>query len=235
MKKKITFLILLCTFISHAQNVGVNTTNPQQALHIAGATGTIRVEGLNNPNNSYNGGGANNTFPLFVDNNGDFTINTSKSLQNSGGTIAWSPSSLTTSSITVPNTGTGNVTALLYSQTITVTKPSVLELKYSLSFSVKKDASNNIESSWARSVTNYFTLDAATRPYAQSGKCFYSNDTSANNASGIMYNGANAHIVLPSAGTYVLKLWGEVSSGSDRESTLVNFGTGASSFFLKLY
>lgn len=233
-KKYLFFTYLLCLNAFAQTGVGIGTTNPQQAFHLGSPTGTIRVEGLNNPNNQYNGGGLNNTYPLFVDNNGDFTLQ-NKVLQNSGGVIAWTPASLSTSSITMPNTGTGSVTALLYSQVITVTKPSVLEIKYSLSFDVKKDATTNLKSTWGRAVTNYFTIDSGSRKYGQSGKCFYSNDAAFINAQGTMYNGANALITLPAAGTYTLKLWGDVCAGPNRQATLVNFATGYSSFFLKLY
>lgn len=234
-KKYLFFTCLVCFHaFSQVSGVGINTENPQQALHLGSPTGTVRVEGLNNPNNLYNGGGVNNTFPLYVDNNGDFSLE-NKVLQNSGSTIAWTPLSLTSSSITVPNTGTGSVTVLLYSQSITVTKPSVLEVKYSLSFDVKRDAISNLKSTRSRAITNYFTIDAGTRKFGQSGKCFYSYDTASINAQGTMYNGANTLISLPTAGTYVLKLWGNVSTGPNKEATLVDFATGYSSFFLKLY
>lgn len=76
--KKFTFmpLIILLNFSLHAQvaGVGIDTSNPQQKLHIASPTGTIRVDGLNSPNNPYNGGGVDKTYPLYVDYNGDMTL-----------------------------------------------------------------------------------------------------------------------------------------------------------------
>ena len=70
--------VLLCLFVSctYAQ-VGINTTSPQEKLHIAGANSTIRVDGLNNPNAANNLGGANLT-PLSVNANGDLVVATKK-------------------------------------------------------------------------------------------------------------------------------------------------------------
>jgi hypothetical protein len=53
--------------------VGVNTTNPQQTLHIAGSLENIRVEGLNylnNPNNL----GMGNTTRVFVNSQGNLVL-----------------------------------------------------------------------------------------------------------------------------------------------------------------
>lgn len=47
--------ILLYTSIGFSQ-VGIGTTNPQEQLHIAGNTSTIRIEGLSNANNPLNDG-----------------------------------------------------------------------------------------------------------------------------------------------------------------------------------
>ena len=50
MKRTITILSLLfATYYANAQ-VGINTTDPQETLHIAGSTGTIRIESLNRAN-----------------------------------------------------------------------------------------------------------------------------------------------------------------------------------------
>ena len=55
--------------------VGINTTNPQEELHIAGSTSTIRVEGLNSPND-VNNLGVGSTTPVYVNTNGDLVLGT---------------------------------------------------------------------------------------------------------------------------------------------------------------
>ena len=49
MKKNIIYFFLLFSCFSFSQ-IGIETNNPQQDLHIAGATSTIRVESLNSIN-----------------------------------------------------------------------------------------------------------------------------------------------------------------------------------------
>ena len=74
-------LLIFSPFIFSQTGIGIGTTSPQQKLHIASPTGSLRVESLNEANNIYNGGDVdgdgdltNNTFPLYVDDKGDFTL-----------------------------------------------------------------------------------------------------------------------------------------------------------------
>ena len=74
--KKI-YLILGLLFVTPLafSQVGINTNNPQQPLHVAGAIETIRVDGLsavNNPNNL----GVGSTTPVHIDDNGDLVLGT---------------------------------------------------------------------------------------------------------------------------------------------------------------
>lgn len=69
----ITVLSLYTTFgLSQA---GINTSTPQEELHVAGANSTIRVEGLNSPNNTNNLGAGSST-PVYVDADGDLVLGT---------------------------------------------------------------------------------------------------------------------------------------------------------------
>ena len=54
--------------------VGIGTTNPQKELHIAGASSTIRIENLNTTNSAAFNDGV-KISPVFVDGNGDLTLN----------------------------------------------------------------------------------------------------------------------------------------------------------------
>ncbi len=69
-------LCLICQLQVVAQ-VGIGTTNPQQDLHIAGSSSTIRIEGLNSTNNTNNDGLTESV--VKVDSNGDLVIEKSPS------------------------------------------------------------------------------------------------------------------------------------------------------------
>ena len=53
--RKLLLGCILATSITQAQ-VGIGTTSPQEELHIAGETSTIRIDGLNSTNNPKNNG-----------------------------------------------------------------------------------------------------------------------------------------------------------------------------------
>lgn len=75
--KKITLYItiFLASNFMFGQ-VGIGTDNPQQELHIAGATSTIRIESLNSINEPILNDGV-KLAPAFVTGNGDITIDPS--------------------------------------------------------------------------------------------------------------------------------------------------------------
>jgi hypothetical protein len=250
--KLLLLSILFNTFFSFSQikGVGINEDNPQQALHLGSQTGTIRVDGLNSTNNTFNGGGVDKTYPLYVDENGDLTL-TLATFQNSDGSDALTSSTpLASTSVsipaatTLPNNGSRSVVILPY--TITVTKPSVLEVKYSISFEVLQNATTKLKSARARRISTFYTLnqDLAITPtarrYGQAAKCYFNNNTTivgdpANNAAqGNMFNSTTTYIPL-SIGTHTIRFYGEVNCGSTNEVTLVNFGVGTDSVFMRLY
>mgnify|MGYP006206653581 FL=1 len=72
MKNYYLLLITFCSIFTFGQ-VGVGTTNPQESLHIGGNTSTIRIEGLDQFNDPLNLGATALT-PVFVDNQGNFTL-----------------------------------------------------------------------------------------------------------------------------------------------------------------
>ena len=244
--KQFYFLLLLpLCFFSSAQNVGINVTNPQQALHLGSSTGTIRIDGLNDTNNIYNGGGFDKTFPLYVNNNGDITLALS-TFVNSDGTDAFvgttllpAASIIVPTSATLPNNGTRSVLILAYP--ITVTKNVVLEIKYNISFEVFRSTGVLLKNDRARRISNFYTVDApvlltTTPRNGQSAKCYFTNDTSAGivAASGNMYNSTSTYVYL-TAGAHIIRFYGEANTGVTNSQTLVNFGIGNDSVFMRLY
>ena len=83
------FILNSALFYSQVSGVGINETVPEQALHLGSQTGTIRVDGLNATNNSYNGGGVDKTYPVYADFNGDLTLK-STAYNNSDGNDVFS-------------------------------------------------------------------------------------------------------------------------------------------------
>jgi len=71
MKQYFPYLLFFCSYFSYAQ-VGIGTTNPDQEIHIAGISSTIRIESLNAINSSSNNGIK--LAPAFVDGNGNISL-----------------------------------------------------------------------------------------------------------------------------------------------------------------
>jgi hypothetical protein len=251
MGSKLAFISLLFYSFysfSQVQGVGINKDNPQQALHLGSQTGTIRVDGLNSTNNPYNGGEVDKTYPVYVDHNGDLTLKT-EAYDNSDGDDAFSTAAingtLTILATDVPNDGyeTTEITSFVF----TITRPTIVEIKYSLSIEVFRDnLFTIIKDAYARNITNFFTLntpvlDPTTRRYGASSKCYFNRNDAATNpaaapdgATGYIYNSGTTYIPLP-AGVHTLRFYGTACSGSANQPTFVRFAGGPDSIFIKLY
>lgn len=72
MKRNFFLIGILMTSFSFAQ-VGINTTNPQEELHVAGAAAKVRIDGLSETNNATNLG-ANNSTRVFANADGDLIL-----------------------------------------------------------------------------------------------------------------------------------------------------------------
>ena len=167
MRKYFVFAIVLINAIAFSQ-VGINTTTPLEELHIANPTSTVRVEGLNFPNNVNNLGNG-NTSRVFVNTDGDLVlgaatnnieivfspINYLEDPQTSGGTNA--------NVINQTGTGSGYTNAGYPRQlgpglsTFTLTKPAIVEINYSLSWLIEKSG-NPIDDGHARIIQTFLVL-----------------------------------------------------------------------------
>lgn len=228
--------------------VGINTSSPQQALHIAGSTEMLRVESLNAVNNVYNGGDVNgdtdptnDTFPLYVDQMGNFTLEL-QTLEGSGDLDAFDDSVLPGSAVELlASSGTGEISTTIKTYTITVTRASILEVKYSLSFDVYLNSLKTVISdNLARLIETHIEVTGQTRHYGPSNKCYTSG--SINSVSETMYNSNTAYITLPSAGSYDISFIGRVLSdvkggggGSTSQQTYVEFATDNDFVFMRLH
>ena len=148
MKTKYLFLMVVICFtytISTFAQVGINTQTPQEELHVAGPTSNIRIEGLNEVNNPNNLGRENNS-KVFVNEFGELVLgelednvqlifdseNYLRDVQN--------PTSL------ILQTGEGDgfsqagIPTLGLAASFTLTAPAVVEVNYSVSWNVGKNA-----------------------------------------------------------------------------------------------
>lgn len=73
--KRIISIINILAFTCLTAQVGINTQNPQQEVHVAGATENVRIDGLNETNNT-NNLGSGSTTRVLVDAEGDLMLGT---------------------------------------------------------------------------------------------------------------------------------------------------------------
>ncbi|MDX1463361.1 MAG: hypothetical protein R3359_09905 [Marinirhabdus sp.] len=250
MGKITSLLLLLCATWATAQ-VGINTSSPQEQFHIAGENGTLRVESLNATNNLNNGGGS-GTYPLYVDENGDFTL-VLEVLENTGATDAFDDTTLATNMVSLGTSDAdGKAITTIKSYTFTLDQPMLLQVKYNISHHIYADASHSvIADGLARRVENYITVspdpdpndNLSNRNYGPSGRSYTS--ASSNSVTGPFYNGTTVYIKFePTPGVptdYTLDIMGLVSSnirGSNSgllsRATYIEFATDTDFLFFKL-
>lgn len=237
----LSVVCLLCFVGVRAQvsGVGINEPVPEQALHLGSPTGTIRVEGLNETNNEYNGGSA-STYPLFVDDAGNLTLEF-RSLYNSEGSDALNQADLPQSFVYLPaGDEDGVASAELFNFTINTNSLALLEVKYTISMEVFRDFRRTVlTDKKARRIRTYFTLDGETREFGHAAQCYVSGDSTSK--VGFMYNSSTTYITLPAAGTYTIRFYGEVSSGLTNSTpftgkdTYVIFAGGNDSLLFRLH
>ncbi|WP_333807906.1 hypothetical protein [Flavobacterium sp.] len=148
MKTKFYFIIAFLSFAfnSNAQ-VGVNTQNPQEELHVAGPTSNIRIDGLNEINNPNNLGSTKSS-KVFVNQFGDLVLggleNNVQLLFDSDNYLrdVQNPTSL------ILQTGEGDgfsqagIPTLGLAASFTLTAPAIVEVNYSVSWNVGKNVTS---------------------------------------------------------------------------------------------
>lgn len=253
MKRSITYLFLFAPLALLAQ-VGIGTLNPAADLHVADASGTIRIESLNSTNNpTYNDGV--NFAPVFVDGNGDVVLGDGNGGNNND------PLNFL---IDVPNfiddnvdangfgrgvvinnnaTGESSVQGLIATVNFTTPVDGYLELKYSVTAWV---AGNDLNLGCAPCTypnttetivyQTYFLLDIdsdglsgseLTRLYGYNGQYYVSNNLG---GQGYAYMSGNANLKAP-AGTHTIYMYGVVK---DSAASFTSVGFGGAEDFLKV-
>lgn len=142
----ITLLACLGFTLAYGQ-VGINTNDPEQTLHVAGTTSNVRVDGLNATNNSENVGSSGTT-RVFADANGDLVLgsagqnvqmlvdtdnyledveNSDNIILQTGGGFGYNPAG-------IPVGGTG--------ASFTLTGNAIVQINYSVSWSIYKTSAS---------------------------------------------------------------------------------------------
>lgn len=168
MKSIFIYTTLLFFSFAKAQNVGINSTNPQEELHVAGETSTIRIDGLNEINN-VNNLGQQSTSRVFVNEFGDLVLG---EMTDNVQLIFDSENYLrdvTNPTSLILQTGEGDgfsqagIPTLGLGASFTLTAPAVVEINYSVSWTVGKNfsATKKIDDYRARTVQTgiYFRLN----------------------------------------------------------------------------
>lgn len=168
MKKKLSLFYILSTSFIFAQ-VGINTNTPLEEVHVAGSSSTIRIEGLNETNNSLNLGNKQNS-RVYVNTNGDLVLNSTSSeieiLFNPENYLKDPKDSGGPNKNEIVQTGTGggyspagwpwNLGPGL--STFTLTRPAIVEINYSLTYNLYKNNTSNVDDFNARTAQFYLYL-----------------------------------------------------------------------------
>lgn len=156
--KKIIYIYMLSTICALAQ-VGINTVNPLQEVHVAGATESVRIEGLNTTNNVDNLGVGSST-RVYADANGDLVLGSSAEtielLLDVENYLVDGNNTNGASVNQILQTGGGNgytatgVQNDIPGSIFTLTKNAIVEVNYSISWSVEINSSSRISDNRAR-------------------------------------------------------------------------------------
>lgn len=249
--------ILLYTSIVFSQ-VGIGTTNPQEQLHIAGNTSTIRIEGLSNANNPLNDGVKNAR--VYVDSNGDLTLSPPNYVAGGSGNSNLPFNFL----IDVPNFIPDNIHSLpapydnlgriinsdltqetvegiIHSVTFTVPAACTVEVKHGVTLVIS--GSNMLTPSLAyindnktRTIETYFCFDINNDGLSPAEKALqYGNKgqfycSVAGGSLGYPYMNSQGYVTLP-PGTHSIHFFGVVN---DPPNSFTSVGFGGATDYLKL-
>lgn len=206
--KKLTIAILAILFsVYYSAQVGINTSTPQQSLHVSGAgTGiqqpVIRIDGLNSTNNPAHENST-STKRVFSDSNGNLVI-AGNSHTNKSYTIT-----------SLPNTSVpGGTERSVTTQTFTLDYPSIVHVEARVGMSIDDNISTiaSLRDGQARLFGSYFKFTSAPAGISTNtafGQVVISHNTNTGGAQldGQFYIEPRKDLYLPK-GSYTLALYG---------------------------
>lgn len=203
----LSIFCLLALFQGRTQ-VGIGTTNPQEELHVAGNSGTIRIDGLNSTNHVKNLGGT-DMYNVMVDANGNLSLSDRSGSISSGPEVN-TPVVITSAADSSLNSGE------IYTKSFTLPQRALVVITYYISMDfMSYDGSAMLDDGRAKIAHNYFYLgDGVTADTSKSygmTSSVYSN-SNCDTATGYVYNSRSMTIALD-AGTYSIHLQGAAYGG----------------------
>lgn len=253
---KLIYILLIGVSFASFSQVGIGTINPQQELHIAGNSSTIRIEGLDNTNNLLNNGPGNLT-AVYVTNEGNLTLDPPRYgvnqlpinfLEDTANfvpdNIMGLPAPYTNRGRVInSNTSEESVTELIHTVTITVPTASMIEIKHSMSIMYSSSDLANppyeatfIEDEKTRSYETFFCFDLNSdglsltefnRQFGRKGQYYGS---ARGGTKGFTYMNSQGYVVLPE-GTHTIYFYGVVT---DPPNTFTSLGFGGANDYLRI-
>ncbi|PRP67054.1 hypothetical protein [Nonlabens agnitus] len=168
--------------IDNSGRVGVDRIDPIMPLHVGGATGTIRVDGLNTTNNSNNI--AADPVPVYVNNDGDLV--TQPPLIQSF--MLLNLRDFTNEVVITSNDGSSQDIDLNTSS-ITLTQRSLVHYSYQFSVVITRADGTALTDGASRLFRAWFTVDGDNTNHYGYNTGTYTNNPDVNNASGTYASG----------------------------------------------
>lgn len=250
--KLVLILCIVFGSVSFAQ-VGIGTISPQEDLHIAGTTSSIRIESLNSTNNpTYNNGV--DPAPVFIDGNGDIVLGNGSGppgnepfnfLIDVPNFITDDPFGLGVNTGSVVNSdaaGQTYVEGQITTVSFTVPQKSIVEVKYGATIVLTgNDLSAGppyiyVTFDEAVTISTFFSVDVnsdgldageSAKKYGQKAQYY---ETNSGGSIGYPYMNGQAYLTLP-AGTHVLHFYGAVT---DNAASYTSAGFGGATDYLKI-